>query len=82
MLSVGPTGTCICLVRSRFEPRICSHAGETPIHVTSWGFLGETWPFFRPNFNNMEAQRQAFGAQQVGGGMLYCRRLHLQDVMH
>lgn len=23
---------------------------ETPIHVVKWSFLGETWPYFRPNY--------------------------------
>ena len=30
----------------------------TPVHVASWGFLGDTWPYFRPNFVNMEAYRE------------------------
>lgn len=25
----------------------------------------ETWPFFRPNFQNMEAYRQEWGADEV-----------------
>ncbi|GFH08530.1 DNA_LIGASE_A3 domain-containing protein, partial [Haematococcus lacustris] len=39
----------------------------SPIHVTGWGFLGDTWPYFRPNFTNMEAVRQQYGAQRVVG---------------
>lgn len=30
------------------------------------GFLGDTWPFFRPNFVNMETYRNQQQAQQVG----------------
>eukprot|EP00899_Mesostigma_viride_P009391 jgi/Mesvir1/18453/Mv14307-RA.1 len=25
----------------------------TPVHVTSWGVLGEVWPYFRPNWKTM-----------------------------
>jgi len=40
---------------------------ETPIQVVSWGRLGDTWPYFRPNFTNMEEARRQAGAQQVDG---------------
>ena len=30
------------------------------------GFLGDTWPFFRPNFINMETYRNQQQAQEVG----------------
>ncbi|KAL4419767.1 hypothetical protein ABPG75_006865 [Micractinium tetrahymenae] len=47
----------------------------TPVHVVQWGFLGETWPFFRPNFKQMEEYRQEHGADEVVGfvptGWLY-----------
>lgn len=35
------------------------------IHVVKWGYLGETWPYFRPNFVNMETARADFGAAKV-----------------
>lgn len=38
----------------------------TPIRVVRWGHLGDTWPYFRPNFTNMEADRTAAAAQEVG----------------
>ena len=37
----------------------------TPVHVASWGFLGDTWPYFRPNFVNMEAYREEQGVDEV-----------------
>lgn len=40
-------------------------AAETPVHVAGWGFLGDTWPFFRPNFVNMDAHREARRAEEV-----------------
>ncbi|KAL4435464.1 hypothetical protein ABPG77_006226 [Micractinium sp. CCAP 211/92] len=47
----------------------------TPVHVVQWGFLGETWPFFRPNYKQMEEYRQEHGAEEVVGfvptGWLY-----------
>ncbi|XP_024532635.1 DNA ligase 6 isoform X2 [Selaginella moellendorffii] len=27
---------------------------RSSVHVVGWNVLGETWPFFRPNFSNME----------------------------
>lgn len=41
---------------------------ESPIHVLRWGVLGDTWPYFRPNYTNMEQARQQTGAQEVGRG--------------
>jgi DNA ligase-1 len=37
----------------------------SPIRVVRWGHLGDTWPYFRPNFTNMEADRTAAAAQEV-----------------
>jgi DNA ligase 1 len=37
----------------------------TPFHVVSWGFCGETWPYFKPNFVNLEARRAEYGADRV-----------------
>ena len=38
---------------------------STPVHVAKWGFLGESWPFFRPNFVNMEQYRTDTGVDEV-----------------
>ena len=38
---------------------------STPVHVAKWGFLGESWPFFRPNFVNMEQYRTDVGVDEV-----------------
>ena len=38
----------------------------TPVSVASWGFLGDTWPFFRPNFVNMDKHREERRAEEVG----------------
>ena len=38
---------------------------STPVHVVKWGFLGESWPFFRPNFVNMEEYRTARHVDEV-----------------
>ena len=37
----------------------------TPIHVTSWGVLGDSWPFFRPNFRAAEDMRAQHCADEV-----------------
>ena len=49
--------------------------GSTPVHVTQWGVLGDTWPYFRPNFVAMEEYRRDYGVDEVIGfvptGWLY-----------
>ena len=40
--------------------------GATPVSVASWGFLGDTWPYFRPNFTNCEQLRAQYSADEVG----------------
>eukprot|EP00850_Spirogloea_muscicola_P002495 SM000009S23624 [mRNA] locus=s9:1126881:1136155:- [translate_table: standard] len=40
----------------------------TRVHVVGWSFLGETWPFFRPNFKNMaRAMQRSAGYKRVVG---------------
>ncbi|KAI5056524.1 hypothetical protein GOP47_0028342 [Adiantum capillus-veneris] len=39
----------------------------TNVHVVSWNFLGETWPFFRPNFRKMEELLKKSGYDRVVG---------------
>ena len=39
---------------------------STPVHVAKWGFLGESWPFFRPNFVNMEQYKTDMDVDEVG----------------
>jgi hypothetical protein len=36
----------------------------TPVHAIPWNLVGETWPYFRPNFNAMEeyAAKYAFSS--------------------
>ena len=48
---------------------------ETCIHVTQWGFLGDTWPYFRPNFVNMEAARAEAGVDEVWCSGASCKVL-------
>jgi len=38
---------------------------STPVHVAKWGFLGESWPFFRPNFVNMEQYKTDMSVDEV-----------------
>ncbi|DBB01067.1 hypothetical protein WJX77_004280 [Trebouxia sp. C0004] len=40
---------------------------STPVHVAKWGFLGESWPFFRPNFVNMEQYKTDMSVDEVVG---------------
>jgi hypothetical protein len=39
----------------------------TNVHVVGWSFLGETWPYFRPNFGNMEKILAESGFSRVVG---------------
>ncbi len=33
----------------------------TPVHVVGWGVLGDTWPYFRPNFVAMQRTAEELG---------------------
>jgi hypothetical protein len=39
----------------------------TNVHIVGWSFLGETWPYFRPNFGNMEKFVTESGFSRVVG---------------
>ena len=49
------------------EDMFTSNPHETPVHVVPWGFLGETWPFFRPNWKVPLQYSQAKGADSYIG---------------
>ena len=40
---------------------------ETSVHVTPWGFLGDTWPFFRPNWKVPSEYARDQGAESYVG---------------
>ncbi|KVH92427.1 DNA ligase, ATP-dependent, central [Cynara cardunculus var. scolymus] len=40
---------------------------ETDVHVIGWNVLGETWPYFRPNFAKMQEIKDAKGYSKVVG---------------
>lgn len=40
---------------------------KTPIHVVKWNFLGETWPYFRPNYVDAAEYAELMGASSVVG---------------
>lgn len=40
---------------------------KTPIHVVKWNFLGETWPYFRPNYVDAARYAEDVGATRVIG---------------
>lgn len=40
---------------------------ETDVHVIGWNVLGETWPYFRPNFAKMQDIKDARGYSKVVG---------------
>ncbi|KAK9066931.1 hypothetical protein SSX86_014255 [Deinandra increscens subsp. villosa] len=41
--------------------------GESDVHVVGWNILGETWPYFRPNFVKMKEIMDARGYSKVVG---------------
>lgn len=55
----------IGLSESQLSSTFTTDPTATPIRVVSWGHLGDSWPYFRPNFTNMEADRTAAAAQEV-----------------
>lgn len=40
---------------------------ETDVHVVGWNVLGETWPYFRPNFNKISEIMSEKGYSKVVG---------------
>nr|XP_043615439.1 DNA ligase 6 isoform X2 [Erigeron canadensis] len=40
---------------------------ESDVHVIGWNVLGETWPYFRPNFVKMKEVMEARGYSKVVG---------------
>lgn len=46
-----------------------SNEGSSSVLLASWGALGETWPYFRPNWTKLEALRQERGADKVAGAL-------------
>eukprot|EP00775_Hariotina_reticulata_P004079 gene4079-4326_t len=58
---------CQGLTQEQLEASFTLDPAESPIQVVSWGHLGDAWPYFRPNFTNMEEARQQAGAQEVVG---------------
>lgn len=44
-----------------------SDEGETNVHIVGWNMLGETWPYFRPNFVKMQEIMVERGYNKVVG---------------
>lgn len=53
------------LVGVELDEVFTTDMASTPVHVVKWGFLGESWPFFRPNFVNMEEYRTENNVDEV-----------------
>eukprot|EP00257_Ricinus_communis_P020858 XP_015580202.1 DNA ligase 6 [Ricinus communis] len=41
--------------------------GQSDVHVVGWNVLGETWPYFRPNFANMKEIMVERGYSRIVG---------------
>jgi hypothetical protein len=59
--------SCLGLPEEEVADTFTTDPRATPIHVVGWGVLGETWPFFRPNFTSMERLGEEHKAQEVPG---------------
>ena len=59
------TNSCGAMLPGDLESIFTLDASETPVTVVDWGFLGDTFPFFRPNFRNCEQHRLSSGADEV-----------------
>lgn len=55
-----------CLDLDNFDI-FTTNPSATDVHVVSWNFLGETWPFFRPNFEKMEKVLKKTGYSRIVG---------------
>jgi hypothetical protein len=56
-------------------------ASSTPLRVVPWGTLGDTWPYFRPNFTALEELRVTAGAQRVSAGVMQCGTSGVYEVI-
>ena len=54
-----------CCSGVNLEEVFTTDLASTPVHVAKWGFLGESWPFFRPNFVNMEQYKTDMSVDEV-----------------
>jgi ATP-dependent DNA ligase I len=69
------TGVSVCVDADRLGvlrvldlPDVGIYSTEpSPLRVVGWGKLGETWPFFKPNWTAMEELRRSTGAERVVG---------------
>ncbi|KAK9840432.1 hypothetical protein WJX74_009841 [Apatococcus lobatus] len=58
---------CLELPGLDIDDLFCRDPAASPLHVVTWGYLGDTWPFFKPNFVNMEQARIEAGVDEVIG---------------
>ncbi|KAK9865080.1 hypothetical protein WJX84_011403 [Apatococcus fuscideae] len=58
---------CLELPGLDIDDLFCRDPTSSPLHVVTWGYLGDTWPFFKPNFVNMEQARVEAGVDEVIG---------------
>lgn len=61
------TMKCLDLPGIDLDQIFTTDLASTPVHVAKWGFLGESWPFFRPNFVNMEQYKTDMSVDEVVG---------------
>lgn len=43
-----------------FDRVFTCEPSRTCIHIVTWNWIGETWPFFRPNYPNIETFAAAY----------------------
>ncbi|KAL3698658.1 hypothetical protein R1sor_012734 [Riccia sorocarpa] len=55
-----------CLNLENFDV-FTTDPSATNVHVAQWNFIGETWPYFRPNFVQMEKAMKERGYKKVVG---------------
>lgn len=53
---------------------------STRVHCVAWNWLGETWPYFRPNYANMELYAQTFDPHETRFHMSNMPRVVCPDV--
>eukprot|EP00191_Tetraselmis_sp_GSL018_P013531 CAMPEP_0177586320 /NCGR_PEP_ID=MMETSP0419_2-20121207/5006_1 /TAXON_ID=582737 /ORGANISM="Tetraselmis sp., Strain GSL018" /LENGTH=1454 /DNA_ID=CAMNT_0019076197 /DNA_START=342 /DNA_END=4706 /DNA_ORIENTATION=+ len=58
---------CLGMGDGELEELFTAEEGSSRLLLASWGSLGETWPFFRPNWTRLESLRLERGVDKAVG---------------
>ncbi|XP_052195716.1 DNA ligase 6 isoform X2 [Diospyros lotus] len=63
----GRKMTILCILGIGKDGTFTEDESESDVHVVGWNLLGETWPYFRPNFVKMKEIMNEKGYSKVVG---------------